>query len=153
MRGQRDGCFECTGVLAPRSANPTGESAIGRRPFVAQAGIDAAQGGAIVVTGGTSSTAGNAGGAVEWTGGTAGTTGIGGAVTITAAGGGSTSGVGGQLTLASGSAAGGDDIGGEIDISAGENGPQVGYLQPGMVLFINNFVFIRPWVSLFVTDF
>ena len=48
---------------------------------LAVAGLAAAQGGAVTVTGGTSSTSANAGGAVTLTGGTPGATGVGGAVT------------------------------------------------------------------------
>jgi len=62
------------------------------------------QGGAIAITGGTSSTAANAGGAVTITGGTPGATGVGGAVAITSGAGGATSGASGTVTIASGTA-------------------------------------------------
>lgn len=65
-------------------------------------GLAAAQGGAIAVTGGTSSTSGNAGGAVTLTGGVPGATGVGGAVTLAAGQGGATSGAGGVGSLAGG---------------------------------------------------
>lgn len=65
-------------------------------------GQQAAQGGAIVVTGGVSTTAGNAGGAVSSVGGTPGVTGIGGAVSVTSGAGGATSGASGAATLATG---------------------------------------------------
>lgn len=65
-------------------------------------GLDAAQGGAIAIAGGTSSTAANAGGAVTITGGVAGAEGAGGAVTITAAAGGSTSGNAGVASMVGG---------------------------------------------------
>lgn len=51
-------------------------------------GLSAAQGGAIAVLGGPSSTAGNAGGAVTVTGGVPGVTGVGGAVTVAGGAGG-----------------------------------------------------------------
>lgn len=65
-------------------------------------GEAAAQGGAIVITGGTSSTAGNAGGALTVTGGTPGATSIGGAVTVTSGAGGSTSAASGALVIVGG---------------------------------------------------
>ena len=65
-------------------------------------GQAAAQGGEVVVTGGTSSTAGNAGGAASLIGGTPGATGAGGAVVITSGAGGATSGLSGAVTIASG---------------------------------------------------
>lgn len=67
-------------------------------------GIDgqaAAQGGAIVVTGGASSTATNAGGAVSLIGGTGNTSGAGGAANLTGGTGGAT-GVGGQVNITGG---------------------------------------------------
>jgi len=65
------------------------------------AGKAAAQGGAIVVTGGASSTATNAGGAVSLLGGTGNTSGAGGAINITGGTGGAT-GVGGQVNITGG---------------------------------------------------
>jgi len=70
-------------------------------PF-ALTGYAAAQGGAVTVTGGTSSTSANAGGALIFTGGTPGATGVGGAVTVATGAGGSTSGASGTLTVATG---------------------------------------------------
>ncbi len=84
-------------------------------------GQASAQGGAVAIVGGTSSTTGNAGGAVTLTGGTPGATGIGGAVTVvagasanvaagaTAAAGGAvsaTSGAGGTTATGTGGASG-----------------------------------------------
>jgi hypothetical protein len=75
-------------------------------------GQSAAQGGAIALTGGTSSTAGNAGGAITITGGTPGITGVGGAVTITGGAGGATSGNGGAVSSVGGAGTNGNGVGG-----------------------------------------
>ena len=75
-------------------------------------GLAAAQGGAATVTGGTSSTAGNAGGAAQVTGGTPGSTGVGGAATIAAGIGGSASGNGGVASLTGGAGTAGNATGG-----------------------------------------
>lgn len=83
------------------------------------AGLAAAQGGAVSVTGGTSSTGGNAGGAVTLTGGTPGATGVGGAVTIAAGAGGATSGTGGAVSIAGGAGTNGNANGGAVSILAG----------------------------------
>lgn len=102
-------------------------------------GLAAAQGGAIVVTGGASSTTGNAGGAVSVVGGTPGATGIGGAVSITGgisgasgarnggavsviggAGDAASTGVGGVATLKGGASGGGaTGAGGAVVIAGG----------------------------------
>jgi predicted RecA/RadA family phage recombinase len=84
------------------------------------AGVAAAQGGAIVVTGGTSSTSANAGGAVSIIGGTPGATGVGGAVAITGGAGGATSGVGGAITITGGAGTANNDNGGAVTIKGGE---------------------------------
>lgn len=100
------------------------------------AGLAAAQGGAIAIQGGTSSTASNAGGAITVTGGTGGAAGVGGAVTITggvpasgnaaggaanlAGGAGSGTGAGGALTLAGGaSGSGATGNGGALSLTGG----------------------------------
>jgi len=86
-------------------------------------GLDAAQGGAILITGGISSTAGNAGGAVDLVGGTPGSTGAGGAVAVTGAIGGSTSGAGGAVAVTGGAGTAGDANGGAVTIEGGlQNG-------------------------------
>jgi hypothetical protein len=77
-------------------------------------GLAAAQGGAVVATGGASSTSGNAGGAVTLAGGAAGATGVGGAVNLTAAAGGATSGSGGNVNLTAGAGTNGNANGGSI---------------------------------------
>lgn len=68
-------------------------------------GVNATQGGAVTVTGGTSSTSANAGGAVTVAGGTPGATGIGGAVSIVGAAGGGGTAAGGNVNLVGGAAA------------------------------------------------
>lgn len=68
-------------------------------------GQAAAQGGAVALVGGTSSTSGNAGGAITAVGGTPGATGVGGAWSATSGAGGTTSGASGAATLATGTTA------------------------------------------------
>ena len=82
-------------------------------------GEAAAQGGAIVVTGGTSSTGGNAGGAVSIVGGTPGSTGVGGAANVTAAAGGSASGKGGAANVTAGAGTAGNASGGSVVLQPG----------------------------------
>lgn len=88
---------------------------------LAIAGLAAAQGGAITVTGGTSSTASNAGGAITVTGGTGGAAGAGGAVTV--AGGVPASGnaAGGAATFSAG-AGSGTGAGGAVTTRGGASG-------------------------------
>lgn len=98
------------------------------------AGLAAAQGGAVALVGGTSSTSGNAGGAVTLMGGTPGITGVGGAITITSGAGGATSGAAGNInlvantatsangsniTLTAGPGAGGTNAGGSVNLVPG----------------------------------
>lgn len=80
-------------------------------------GLSAAQGGSVTITGGTSSTTGNAGGAATMTGGTPGATGVGGACTITSGPGGTTSGAAGAVTISVGACTNG--VGAGITITAG----------------------------------
>lgn len=82
-------------------------------------GVAAAQGGAIVVTGGTSSTGGNAGGAVSLVGGTPGVTGVGGAASVTGGAGGATSGTGGAVAIAGGAGTAGNANGGAVTVLGG----------------------------------
>lgn len=82
-------------------------------------GLQAAQGGTAGITGGTSTTAGNAGGAVNLTGGTPGATGVGGAVAVTGGAGGATSGTGGAVTIAGGAGTNGNANGGAVTINGG----------------------------------
>lgn len=83
------------------------------------AGLSAAQGGAVVIAGGTSSTAGNAGGAVTVQGGVPGVTGAGGAVTIAGRAGGATSGAGGAVAIAGGAGTAGNGNGGAVSVLGG----------------------------------
>lgn len=85
-------------------------------------GIDgqaAAQGGAIPITGGASSTTGNAGGAVSVTGGNPGATGIGGAGSLVGGIGGATSGAGGAVSVAGGAGTAGNAAGGAASLVGG----------------------------------
>lgn len=82
-------------------------------------GLAAAQGGAIVVTGGTSSTTGNAGGAVSAIGGTPGATGAGGAALLRGGIGGATSGTGGSASVVGGAATAGNSAGGAAIVTGG----------------------------------
>lgn len=82
-------------------------------------GLSAAQGGAIAVLGGPSSTAGNAGGAVTVTGGVPGVTGVGGAVTVAGGAGGATSGTGGAVVVAGGAGTAGNANGGALSLRGG----------------------------------
>lgn len=82
-------------------------------------GLNAAQGGTVNVTGGTSSTAGNAGGPVNITGGTPGSTSAGGAVVIAGAAGGSGSGAGGAVSLTGGAGTAGNATGGTAQVAGG----------------------------------
>ncbi len=100
-------------------------------------GIDGeatAQGGAVSVQGGTSSTAGNAGGAVDLTGGTGGATGLGGAATVAGGLSGSTSGTGGLLTLEGGSGGATAGTGGNVALTSGAGTGAAGGLSGTVVL-------------------
>jgi hypothetical protein len=88
---------------SPTISLPTPNTLAGTGDPFAVNGEAGTQGGAVDVTGGTSSTSANAGGAVAITGGTPGATGTGGAVTITSGAGGATSGVSGAVAVSSGS--------------------------------------------------
>lgn len=80
-------------------------------------GQAAAQGGAIAIKGGTSSTAANAGGAVTITGGTPGATGVGGAVSLTA--GAPIAGAGSNVTVTASAGVGGTNAGGNVNLVPG----------------------------------
>lgn len=82
-------------------------------------GLAAAQGGSVTVTGGTSSTSGNAGGAVALAGGLPGATGVGGAVSLTGAIGGATSGAGGAASITGGAGTAGNAAGGAASLTSG----------------------------------
>ncbi len=97
----------------------TADSITGSDASLGIAGLAAAQGGAVAVVGGASSTSGNAGGAVTATGGAGGATGAGGAVTLAGAAGGATSGSGGAATLTGGAGTNGNATGGVATVTAG----------------------------------
>jgi hypothetical protein len=82
-------------------------------------GLPAAQGGSVAITGGTSSTAGNAGGAVIITGGVPGATGVGGAATMAGAAGGATSGDGGAAVVVGGAGTASNATGGDASVVGG----------------------------------
>lgn len=82
-------------------------------------GLAAAQGGDVVATGGTSSTAGNAGGASKIVGGTPGATGVGGPAQVVGAAGGATSGAGGPASVTGGAGTAGNSAGGPATVTGG----------------------------------
>ena len=115
-------------VLFPGPVNISGAVDIGTLTIDAIAGGDAslgisgqaaAQGGAIAIAGGTSSTAGNAGGAITVTGGTPGATSAGGAGSLVGGIGGATSGAGGAVDVTGGAATAGNSAGGEAKLIGG----------------------------------
>jgi hypothetical protein len=84
-------------------------------------GLDAAQGGAVTIAGGTSATSGLAGGAASLAGGVGGATGAGGAASVTGGVSGATSGTGGAASLTGGAAgsAAGNAAGGAATVAGG----------------------------------
>jgi len=82
-------------------------------------GQSAAQGGDVVVTGGTSTTTGNAGGVGKIVGGTPGATGIGGKAQVIGAAGGATSGDGGAAEVTGGAGTANNDDGGNVVLTGG----------------------------------
>ncbi len=83
-------------------------------------GLDAAQGGAIVVKGGASSTGSNPGGAASIVGGPGGVTGVGGAASLAGSAGGATGGDGGDVSVTGGDGTGAEDgLGGDITVISG----------------------------------
>ena len=99
----------------------TATSITGTASTLPIAGLAAAQGGAVSVTGGASATTGLAGGAVTQVGGLAGATGIGGASSVIGGGGGATSGTGGAAALTGGAArsAASNAVGGAAAVTGG----------------------------------
>ncbi len=83
------------------------------------AGLAAAQGGSVSLTGGASSTSANAGGAASVTGGAPGATGVGGAASLTGAAGGATSGNGGAASVTGGAGTNGNATGGVASVTGG----------------------------------
>lgn len=96
---------------SPVVGEPIGNQVAGVTPW-STAGLSAAQGGSVGLTGGTSSTSANAGGAVINTGGVPGATGVGGAVSNTGGAGGATSGAGGAAVNRGGAGTAGNSAGG-----------------------------------------
>lgn len=94
-------------------------------------GQAAAQGGDVIVTGGTSSTSANAGGAARLHGGLPGATGVGGDATVRGAIGGATSGSGGLASLTGGAGTAGNATGG---LSRAVGGAGQGSAAGGAVL-------------------
>jgi hypothetical protein len=103
---------------APVINEPLADQSAADATFVLS-GLAAAQGGAVTLKGGTSSTAGLAGGAAALLGGVPGVTGVGGAATVTGGAGGATSGKGGAVTLTGGAGTAGDGAGGSILLAPG----------------------------------
>jgi len=99
----------------------TATSITGTASTLPIAGLAAAQGGAVSVTGGASATTGLAGGAVTQVGGLAGATGIGGASSVIGGGGGATSGTGGAAAVTGGAArsAASNAVGGAVAVTGG----------------------------------
>lgn len=115
------GCVQLTSAsrTATIGGSITANDITGGDSSLGVSGISAAQGGAVALLGGTSSTAGNAGGAVTATGGTPGVSGAGGAVTLVGAAGGSTSGTGGAVTATGGAGTAGNSAGGPVTLTGG----------------------------------
>ncbi len=103
---------------APVVGSPIGNQVAGVTPW-STAGLAAAQGGSVGLTGGISSTSGNAGGAAIIVGGVPGATGIGGAASVTGGIGGATSGAGGAATLTGGAATASNTAGGAATVTGG----------------------------------
>lgn len=82
-------------------------------------GAGSAQGSAVRLLGGVSTTSGNAGGPAQLIGGTPGATGVGGAVSMVAAAGGTTSGAGGSAIITAGPGTAGNANGGPVIITSG----------------------------------
>ncbi len=82
-------------------------------------GVAAAQGGAIQLLGGPSSTTGNAGGAAQVLGGVPGATGVGGAASVAGGAGGATSGAGGAAFVTGGAGTAGNAAGGAASLIGG----------------------------------
>lgn len=112
------GTLAVTGTAA-YTGTQTFDEIAGNDASLGISGLAAAQGGAVAVVGGTSSTAGNAGGAITLTGGTPGATGVGGGITIAAGAGGATSGNGGAASVTGGAGTNGNGVGGAASLVGG----------------------------------
>lgn len=102
----------------PSITEPTADISAADATFAID-GLAAAQGGYVYITGGTSSTSGNAGGAVKLQGGQPGATGVGGAASVVGAAGGATSGAGGAASLTAGAGTAGNAAGGAAAVTGG----------------------------------
>lgn len=101
------------------SGNITANAITGGDSSLGVNGQAAAQGGDVIITGGTSSTTGNAGGAARLHGGLPGPTGVGGDATVRGAIGGATSGNGGLASLTGGAGTAGNATGGLARVVGG----------------------------------
>lgn len=104
---------------AVTTATLNADAIVGTDSSLGITGLADTQGGAVVATGGASSTSGNAGGAASLVGGAPGATGVGGAANVTGAAGGSTSGKGGAANVTAGAGTAGNASGGSVVITAG----------------------------------
>lgn len=111
--------INATTPAAGNFTNVTANAILGGDSSLGITGLAAAQGGAIPIRGGTSSTTGNAGGATSLTGGTPGATGVGGASSIAGGPGGSTSGTGGAASVTGGAGTAGNATGGAASLRGG----------------------------------
>lgn len=110
---------QAAGYTTTVAGSMTADDITGSDSSLGITGLAAAQGGAIALVGGTSSTSGNAGGAITRVGGTPGATGVGGAITDTGGAGGATSGAGGALSRTGGAGTAGNAAGGAISDTGG----------------------------------
>jgi hypothetical protein len=106
------------GLSCPQSQNSFSAITGTATPFPIT-GLAAAQGGTIQLTGGTSSTSGNAGGPAQVIGGVPGATGVGGAASVTGGAGGATSGNGGVGSVVGGAGTNGNGVGGQAQVTGG----------------------------------
>lgn len=111
--------FTAAKLTATLGGAITADSLTGDASTMPIAGLNSTQGGSVSVTGGASSTSGNAGGAVSLLGGAPGATGVGGAITIAGSIGGATSGAGGAVTIAGGAGTAGNAAGGAASMAGG----------------------------------
>lgn len=112
------GTFANAGTEA-HTGTQTFDDIVGNDSALGIAGKADAQGGDVVVTGGASSTTGNAGGVGKIAGGAAGATGVGGKAQVVGAAGGATSGKGGAAEVTAGAGTAGDGAGGSVIVTAG----------------------------------
>ena len=125
-----NGALYATGA-SPQISEPVSDLVGTENPFNIT-GLAAAQGGAVTVTGGASSTAANAGGAINVVGGAPGATGVGGAIAMASGAGGSTSGASGAVSIASGTTtAGSASATGAVELKSGAGAASSGTASGG----------------------